>query len=460
MAATFLRRAGSVVLSGARSAGGATAEELPLALSRSRTYTAEAAARGGQGGWSLPWLLLGLAGGFGASVAGGYALDPEDPLYTQALFDATRLSIPILHLFDAETSHNMVISVAKRGLVPRDGRDYGPSLRTSLWGKAFENPIGLAAGFDKNAEAMDAMLGIGFGFVEVGSITPEPQDGNAKPRIFRVPSERAVINRIGCNSHGSEVVSERIATFRDKQRSRAQAEPSGGRGRGIVGINIAKNKTSVDAAKDYAEACKLLADKADYVVINVSSPNTPGLRSLQAGKELAKIVASMKKALGTYAPGTPLVVKIAPDLDSGDKREIARVALRHGVDGLIVSNTTVSRPAAVLEQNHGGEKGGLSGRPVRDLSTALIKEMYELTGGKVPIIGCGGVSSGADALDKIKAGASLVQLYTGLIYEGPALVPQMKRDLADLLRAEGFQSVGDAVGASTKVKSKKGGWWG
>jgi dihydroorotate dehydrogenase len=360
-----------------------------------------------------------------------------------------RLAMPLLRLLDPETAHSVVISLAKYGLVPHERRDplkalHEEVLRTKVWNKSFDNPVGLAAGFDKNAEAMESMLGVGFGFVEVGSITPEPQDGNARPRIFRIPEERAVINRIGCNSHGSKVVSDRIKCFRDKSKE-------GERG-GVLGINIAKNKTSKDGAKDYVEACKRLADKADYIVINVSSPNTPGLRKLQAGKELSKILVHMKKTLDTFAPGVPLVVKVAPDLTLADKKQIAKVCLRHRVDGLIVSNTTISRPESVLSRASGNETGGLSGKPLCKISTELIKEMYELTGGKIPIIGCGGVSTGSDVYDKIKAGASLVQLYTALVYEGPALIPKLKRELSECLLRDGYASVEDACGADTKVK--------
>jgi len=380
-------------------------------------------------------LSVGLGGGL--AVTGVYLSD--EPPYSVV----SRVSIPLLHLLDPETSHNLVIAAAKSGLVPRDGSPYSPSLETKVWGKAFTNPIGLAAGFDKNAETMESMLGIGFGFVEVGSITPEPQDGNPRPRVFRIPEEGAVINRIGCNSHGSREVSKRIQAFRDRTADTRE---------GVLGINIAKNKTSEDAAGDYVQACRLLADKADYVVINVSSPNTPGLRNLQAGTELAKIVKRMKGALNEVAPGVPLVVKIAPDLAPEDKKQIARVVLRHKVDGMIVSNTTVSRPGSVQGRESGKEKGGLSGRPLNEASTALIREMYELTSGRVPIIGCGGVSTGLDAYNKIRAGASLVQLYTGLIYQGPALVPKLKRELSHLLERDGFESVDQAVGADTRVK--------
>ena len=442
------RRVASAVKSGVFASVGTTPRWTCRSYAASASASASPSTSGqpgsGTGGWSLSRLLLGVGGGFGVAVGAGYLLDPDDPLYTQTVFDLSRAAIPILHLFDAETSHNLVITLAKYGLVPGDRREYSACLNTSVWGKEFKKPIGLAAGFDKNAEAMESMLGIGFGFVEVGSITPEPQDGNERPRIFRLPKEKAVINRIGCNSHGSKAVSQRIQAFRAKES------------KGILGINIAKNKTSLDAAEDYVEACKLLADKADYVVINVSSPNTPGLRKLQAGKELGKIVGSMKKALKEHAPGVPLVVKIAPDLSKGDKKDIANVVLRYRVDGMIVSNTTISRPDAVLDEENGNQVGGLSGKPLNEISTAMIKEMYELTGGKIPIIGCGGVSTGLDVYDKIKAGASLVQLYTGLVYEGPALIPQLKKELAELLISDGFKTVDEAVGANTRVKRR---WW-
>lgn len=281
----------------------------------------------------------------------------------------------------------------------------------------------------------------------LGSVTPEPQGGNPRPRIFRIREARAVINRCGCNSHGAQVISERVESYRKKHPLQTPSTaPSGG----VLGVNIAKNKTSTDAIADYLAACKALAPSADYLVLNVSSPNTPGLRNLQARAELAKMVKAIKNTLRSIAPGTPLLVKVAPDLSDLDKKDIASVAREEGVDGLIVSNTTIQRPSVVSKLPGGQEKGGLSGRPVRDMSTNLIREMYALTEGKIPIVGCGGVSSGVDAYEKVKAGASLVQLYTSFTYEGPALVPRIKRELEVLLRSDGFQSISEAVGVESK----------
>ena len=428
---------------------------------------------GGNQSNAMWWLLKGLltvgAGAVVGLVLGIAGSNGGD--WVQTHFDLASIAMPIFRTMDPDSAHNQSIWLAQwcgGVFVPVDTRPTPAILRTTVWGKQFANPIGLAAGYDKNAQVMQAMLGLGFGFVEVGSITPKAQEGNPKPRLFRVPSERAIINRCGCNSDGSEAVAARIAAFRDSHPAPSSSSPSSsssssssssrgvsvGEGRGggqmpspgVLGINIAKNRTSTDAVQDYITSCTAVGAHADYVVINVSSPNTPGLRNLQAGRELAKIVRGVKRTLAVASPGTPLVVKVAPDLDDATKRDIARVALRHGVDGLIVSNTTVARTDAVLSHPSGGERGGMSGKPLRDKSTELVAEMYRLTRGRIPIIGCGGVSSGLDAFEKIAAGASLVQLYTSLTYEGPAVVPKIKDELARILEDRGFTSVAEAVG--------------
>ena len=386
--------------------------------------------------------LAGTATATAAAVAASTQLDVGGEAYSTLYSTAVA---PALRLLDAETAHRAGVFAAAHGLLPRAKTADDAVLRTTLFGRSVPNPVGLAAGFDKHGEAVDGLLGIGFGLVEIGSVTPKPQPGNAKPRVFRLPEDRAVINRYGFNSVGHADAAELL-----------RARPAAAPGAGLLGVNLGKNKTSDDAAADYVAGVRALGGFADYLVVNVSSPNTPGLRSLQAGRELAKIVSRTKQALSEAAPGVPLVVKIAPDLGPADKKQIARVVLRHGVDGMIVSNTTVSRPEPVASHPLGGEKGGLSGKPVREASTALIREMYELTGGRVPIVGCGGVSSGLDAYEKIRAGASLVQLYTGLIYQGPVLVPRIKTELAQLLARDGFESVEEAVGADTRVKKGAG----
>lgn len=314
-------------------------------------------------------------------------------------------------------------------------------LEVKVLGHKFRNPVGIAAGFDKNGEAVDGLYKLGFGFVEVGSVTPQPQEGNPRPRVFRLPEDQAVINRYGFNSHGLSVVEQRL---RARQQKQAQLTADGL----PLGINLGKNKTSEDAAADYAEGVRTLGPLADYLVVNVSSPNTAGLRSLQGKSQLRRLLSKVlqeRDALkGTRKPA--VLVKIAPDLTAQDKEDIASVARELGIDGLIVTNTTVSRPVG-LQGALRSETGGLSGKPLRDLSTQTIREMYALTQGRIPIIGVGGVSSGQDALEKIQAGASLVQLYTALIFLGPPVVVRVKRELEALLKERGFNTVTDAIGA-------------
>jgi dihydroorotate dehydrogenase len=277
------------------------------------------------------------------------------------------------------------------------------------------------------------MLRFGFGFVETGSVTPSPQPGNPKPRLFRLPEDGAVINRFGFNNRGIEATAARLAARRGRP--------------GIVGANIGKNRDSTDAVADYERGVTVLAPLADYLVVNVSSPNTPGLRDLQRRSSVAELIDRLAAARRRAAPDRPppLLLKIAPDLAPEDRAEIADVVLASGIDGLIVSNTTVARPPS-LQSPYAHEPGGLSGKPLFEPSTALLAEMHRLTQGRVPLVGVGGISSGADVYAKIRAGASLVQLYTALVYEGPDLVRRIKRDLAELLRRDGFARVGDAVG--------------
>ncbi len=297
----------------------------------------------------------------------------------------------------------------------------------------------MAAGFDKDAEVADRLLGLGFGFVEVGSITPRPQPGNPRPRMFRLVRDRALINRLGFNSAGAAQAAASLRRLRTR---------SGG----VIGVNLGRNKDSADAGEDYAAGVAAFAGLADYLVINVSSPNTPGLRALQDRAQLEALLRRVQAALPAEGAGRrpPLLLKIAPDLTPEDRRDIAAVALAQGLDGLIVSNTTIARPEG-LRGRWRGETGGLSGAPLFAPSTALLAEMYRLTGGKLPLIGVGGVSSGAEAYAKIRAGASLVQLYTGLVYEGPGLIARILTDLAKLLERDGFASVADAVGTAAEL---------
>jgi dihydroorotate dehydrogenase len=309
-----------------------------------------------------------------------------------------------------------------------------PILATTVWDLAFPNPVGLAAGFDKDAEVCDAALALGFGFVEAGTVTPKPQPGNAGKRLFRLTEDEAVINRFGFNSGGLGPFVDRLA--------RRRARP------GIVGANVGKNRDTVDAAADYIAGLAAVGALADYHVINISSPNTPGLRSLQARAQIEELLARVQvfRRRETAGRRPPLLVKVGPDLNEVEMHDIAHAALAAGVDGLIVGNTTVTRPAS-LKSSDRNAQGGLSGRPLFTLSTACLTAMYRFTEGRIPIVGCGGVASGADAYAKILAGASLVQLYSALVFQGPGLVEQIKSELAALLRRDRFSSVAEAVGA-------------
>lgn len=350
----------------------------------------------------------------------------------KVMFSAT---MPLLRMFSPETAHGLAIRALKLGLAGRATDVPDPLLRTRVWHLEFPNPVGLAAGFDKDADVMDAMLALGFGFVEAGTVTPLPQPGNPKPRLFRLYEDAAVINRFGFNSKGLESY---VAKLKTRERH------------GIVGANVGKNKLTEDAAADYVKGIEAVCRHADYLVCNVSSPNTPGLRSLQAREQIATLIGRVLEARARAMPGAPVVppllAKVGPDLNDQEKQDIAEVALASGIDGLIVGNTTIDRPAT-LRSSHAGETGGLSGAPLKAKSQACIADMYRLTHGRLPIIGCGGIATGADAYARIRAGASLVQLYSALVYGGPGMVEDIKRDLATCLRAGGFTSVAAAVGA-------------
>jgi dihydroorotate dehydrogenase len=344
-----------------------------------------------------------------------------------------RLARPLLFAFDPETAHRLAVLALKAGLSEAYARKGDPILATRVFGLDFPNPVGLAAGFDKNGEAPDAVLGLGFGFAEVGTVTPRPQAGNPRPRLFRLAADGALINRMGFNNDGMERMAARLG-----RRSR----------HGIVGVNIGQNKDG-DAIADYVACAVRLSPLADYLVVNVSSPNTPGLRALQGREPLARLLAAVKEARDKAVPSSPrppLLVKVAPDLVDDDLKDIAEVARALLADGIIATNTTVARPSG-LQDPHRDESGGLSGRPLFEPSTRILATLYKLTGGALPLIGVGGVASGRDAYAKIRAGASLVQLYTALVYEGPGLVGAIKRELAELLRRDGFSSVAAAVGA-------------
>ena len=345
-----------------------------------------------------------------------------------------RLIRPALRRLPPEAAHELTLRALELGAIRFLGEPAGrapdpPALAQRLWGLDFPNPVGLAAGYDKDARVPDAMLQLGFGFVEVGTVTPRPQPGNPKPRLFRLEEDRAIINRMGFNSGGLEAVVGRLS-----KRTRS----------GNVGVNLGRNRDTEDAAADYAEGVLRTASLADYLVVNVSSPNTPGLRELQGREILATLLQRLMRAREEAGRRAPLLVKIAPDLTLEERRDIAQVALDTGIDGLIVSNTTVARPNLV--SRGAPEAGGLSGRPLLAPSTALVADMYRLTRGRLPLIGVGGIASAADAYAKIRAGASLVQLYTALVFSGPDLISQIKSGLAGLLQRDGFGSIAEAVG--------------
>ena len=349
------------------------------------------------------------------------------------MVDLYSIAAPLLRRLDPETAHRMTIAGLRVAPRPRSTGTDPAVLRTNVMGLEFSNPIGLAAGFDKHAEVPDALLGLGFGFVEVGSVTPRPQPGNPRPRVFRLEEDHAVINRYGFNSQGLAVAAGRL------RKRRGQP--------GVVGVNVGANKASEDPIADYVEGVGELTGLAAYFVINVSSPNTPGLRTLQARDSLDALLDRVLAARSNddVQYSAPLVVKIAPDLSPENCRDIAEVLLVRGVDGLIVSNTTTARPT--MQSISRDEAGGLSGAPLFEPSTRILAEMYRLTEGKLSLIGTGGIASGHDAYRKIKAGASLVQLYTALIFQGPRLIGQIKQELADFLAADGYDNVAQAVGA-------------
>lgn len=347
---------------------------------------------------------------------------------------------PALHALDPEKAHNVTMAALKMGVHPNFKAINDPRLQVNLWNRQFPNPVGLAAGFDKNAEAIGAILKMGFGFTEVGTVTPKPQEGNPKPRVFRDPANEAVINRMGFPNKGvDDFKANVVAYFKKAQRPQ-----------GIVGLNIGMNKDQTEPANDYCALIESLGQLADYFTINISSPNTPGLRNLQQRDHLLALIERIQdqraKSCDTQDP-PPILIKLAPDLDEAQQKEIAQTVLEAKVDGLILTNTTLERPD-YLTSGFKDEMGGLSGAPVRDKATQIIGNFYKLTEGKMPIIGIGGISNGADAYEKIKAGASLVQIYSALVYHGPELAVKICKDLLILLDKDGFDHISKAVGTA------------
>lgn len=338
-----------------------------------------------------------------------------------------RLARPALFALAPETAHRTTIAALK--LSPARTPPAPGPLATEVAGLRFPNPLGMAAGFDKDGEVPDAVLGLGFGFVEIGSITPLPQPGNPRPRLFRLTEDRAVINRMGFNNGGA---------------AEAEARLRGRAGRpGLVGINIGANKDSADRIADYALLTRRFAPLASYLTVNISSPNTPGLRALQDEGALVALLDAVLDARPTDGP--PVFLKVAPDLEPADIDAIARIALEKRLGALIVSNTTISRPPLISP--HSGETGGLSGAPLRDLAQQRLRDFRAATGGAIPLIGVGGIGSAEDAWARIRAGASLVQLYSALVYEGPGLARQIVRGMAALMRRDGFATLAEAVGS-------------
>ena len=348
-------------------------------------------------------------------------------------FDA--FSLPLLRWFDPEDAHRMAIQGLKL-LPPTRPRSDDAKLAVRAFGLNFPNPIGMAAGFDKSAEVPDALLRLGFGFVEIGTVTPKPQSGNPRPRLFRLERDEAVINRMGFNNDGAEAVLRRLA---------ARANHGG-----IVGVNVGANKDSVDRVADYVRLIETFAPVASYFTVNVSSPNTPGLRNLQQAAALDELLAKVidaRERVRQNAGDSPVLLKIAPDLSLAELDDVVHIARSRRVDGMIVANTTIGRPSTLREQSRAREQGGLSGRPLFRLSTRMVAETYVRAEGAFPLIGVGGIDSGGAALTKIRAGASLIQLYSSLIYKGLGLVDAIKNDLSSTLLRTGRDSLSEIVGA-------------
>ncbi len=345
------------------------------------------------------------------------------------------VSLPLLRWLDAEDAHRLAIQGLKLLPAIRPRAD-DPKLAVRAFGLNFPNPVGMAAGFDKNAEVPDALLRLGFGFVEIGSVTPKPQSGNPRPRLFRLERDEAVINRMGFNNDGAELVLRRLA-------GRAHQG-------GIVGVNVGANKDSADRVADYVRLIETFAPVASYFTVNISSPNTPGLRHLQQAAQLDDLLAKVLEArdrVKAKAGDTPVLLKIAPDLSLAELDDVVHVARSRKVDGMIVSNTTLARPKSLREQVRAKEQGGLSGRPLFRLSTRMVAETFVRAEGAFPLIGVGGIDSGGAALTKIRAGASLIQLYSSLVYKGLGLIESIKADLASTLLRTGRESLSEIVGA-------------
>jgi dihydroorotate dehydrogenase len=351
------------------------------------------------------------------------------------------LARPLLFKIDPEKAHGLTLKLMKSGMMPPCPAIHDPALESTLWGLKFPNPVGLAAGFDKNAEVVGPAFHLGFGFVEAGTVTPRPQPGNDGRRVFRCPEHEAIINRLGFPSLGMHEFKANLEKFLESRF----------RPPGVVGINIGMNKGQSEPAKDYAMLIRMLGPLADYLTVNISSPNTPGLRDLQKREPLLELLGTLKeerkKSCGAHPP--PLLVKLAPDLDETQQQEMAETLLAAEIEGIVLTNTTTAR-ADFLPKDFAEQQGGLSGVPLGARSTEIIRNFYRLTGGRLPIIGVGGISGPREAYEKIKAGASLLQLYTGLVFRGPVVANSINQGLLEKIKADGFTNITQAVGHGAK----------
>lgn len=345
---------------------------------------------------------------------------------------------PLLFCLDAERAHDLTITAMRKNLVPGIPPPETPGLKVSLWNKMFPNPLGLAAGFDKNAAVIGPVLGLGFGFTEVGTVTPRAQPGNPKPRIFRETRTHAVINRMGFPNQGLRAFQENLTHFLEQKP----------RPPGLVGLNIGMNKDTKKPEKDYAILIRALAPMADYLTVNISSPNTPGLRNFQKPENFKKLIGAIleerARTCGAHPP--PVLVKLAPDLKRDEQKDLARLAVEMRLEGLILSNTTLARPKA-LPQKFAHEKGGLSGAPLREKADRILKNFYRLTEGQIPLVGVGGIETADHAYQKIKNGATLIQLYTGLVYQGPSIAHDILAGLQTCMERDGYDNITQAIGA-------------
>jgi dihydroorotate dehydrogenase len=346
---------------------------------------------------------------------------------------------PLVHTIPPEYAHDLGLFALKHGLLPAALQQTFPQLATDFCGLHFKNPVGIAAGFDKNAVAINALFDQGFGYIEAGTVTPKPQTGNAKPRVFRLQNDNAVINRLGFNNEGLDMF---IENFKRRYSDK-----------GLAGANIGKNKDSSDAVADYVTGLEAVYPYADYVTVNISSPNTQGLRALQEGEALHDLLSNLKitreKLMRVHSKRVPVFLKIAPDLDDTALKNIAEIVMEQQLDAVIISNTTISRPNT-LQSPQASETGGLSGKPLLELSNERLKQFYRLTEGRLPLIGVGGIASAQDAYSKIRCGASLIQLYTAIIYQGFSVVNTINKGLVTLLKKDGLTHLSQAVGLDAK----------